>query len=83
MRINKRALLVMGIIIYEIVLNYILYPLNILGLTAAPVGVKIFLNTMIFGLLVTFLTIVIGVSIFMGIYYLIKWINEDTKEKTK
>lgn len=77
MKLNKRALLVEGIFIYEIILNYLLFPLDTLG-SPAPVIIKIIFNTLLYGGLCTFMAIVIGVGIFYGIYYLIKWINEDT-----
>ena len=78
MKVNKRALLVEGIILYEIILNYLVFPFNI-GIGSAPIGVKIIFNTLFFGGLLTLTAIIFGVGIFYGIKYLFKWINEDTE----
>ncbi len=77
MKLNKRALLVEGIVIYEILLNYIVFPLDIFVKSATPALAKIVFNTLVFGVFLTFLGTAISVAFYQGISSIIKWINED------
>ena len=79
MKLNKRALLVEGIILYEIILNYLVFPISI-GIDSAPTIIRIIFNTIFFGGLLTSIALVFIVSCFFGIRYLFKWINEEQEE---
>ncbi len=76
MKLNKRALLVEGIIIYEIILNYVLLPIVPYEGVTSPI-IKVLGNTIVFGVFSIFDALVFVFLIYILIYELMKWINEE------